>query len=85
MRKMKEAGIQRLESSRMDIMQASKADIFCGHNKRFAVTFGLNNYTPGMPIRVTKNLYMCQSCHDTVKFISIANIIIFFFINSFIL
>ncbi|XP_058728942.1 pentatricopeptide repeat-containing protein At1g15510, chloroplastic [Vicia villosa] len=68
--KMKEAGIQRLGSSRMDIMQASKADIFCGHSERFAVTFGLINSAPGMPIRVTKNLYMCQSCHDTVKFIS---------------
>ncbi|CAL5210642.1 unnamed protein product [Lathyrus oleraceus] len=68
--KMKEAGIQSIESNPMDIMEASKADIFCGHSERFAITFGLINSAPGMPIRVTKNLYMCQSCHDTVKFIS---------------
>jgi len=68
--KMKEAGIQGSESSHMDIMEASKADIFCGHSERFAIGFGLINSAPGMPIWVTKNLYMCKSCHNTVKFIS---------------
>ena len=68
--KMKEVGFGRLESSPIDILEASKADIFCGHSERQAIAFGLINTAPGMPIWVTKNLYMCQSCHDTIKFIS---------------
>ncbi|XP_027344633.1 pentatricopeptide repeat-containing protein At1g15510, chloroplastic [Abrus precatorius] len=69
-RKMKEAGVEGPESCNMDIMEASKADIFCGHSERLAITFGLINSGPGIPIWVTKNLYMCQSCHNIVKFIS---------------
>ncbi|XP_057454229.1 pentatricopeptide repeat-containing protein At1g15510, chloroplastic [Lotus japonicus] len=68
--KMKVAGIEGPESSHMNIMEASKADIFCGHSERQAIAFGLLNSAPGMPIWVTKNLYMCQSCHNIVKFIS---------------
>ncbi|KAG5000820.1 hypothetical protein JHK87_021892 [Glycine soja] len=67
---MKEASVEGPESSHMDIMEASKADIFCGHSERLAIVFGLINSGPGMPIWVTKNLYMCQSCHNIVKFIS---------------
>ncbi|PWA62986.1 hypothetical protein CTI12_AA359120 [Artemisia annua] len=51
-------------------IDASKADILCGHSERLAIGFGLINTAPGMPIRVTKNLYMCQNCHNMVKFIS---------------
>lgn len=68
--KMKEAGVEGPESSHMDIMEASKADIFCGHSERLAIAFALINSGPGVPIWVTKNLYMCQSCHNVVKFIS---------------
>lgn len=68
--KMKEAGFGGLANSSLDIVESSKADIFCGHSERLAIAFGLINTAPGMPIWVTKNLYMCQSCHDTVKFIS---------------
>ncbi|KAK9054685.1 hypothetical protein SSX86_025764 [Deinandra increscens subsp. villosa] len=48
----------------------SKADILCGHSERSAVGFGLLNTAPGVPIRVTKNLYMCENCHHLLKFIS---------------
>ncbi|CAJ1951225.1 unnamed protein product [Sphenostylis stenocarpa] len=68
--KMKEAGLEGPENSHMDIMEASKADIFCGHSERLAIVFALINSGPGMPIWVTKNLYMCQNCHNIVKFIS---------------
>ncbi|MED6124342.1 hypothetical protein PIB30_058118 [Stylosanthes scabra] len=68
--KMKEAGVEGPESNQLDVTEASKADIFCGHSERLAIAFGLVNSAPGMPIWVTKNLYMCQSCHNTVKFIS---------------
>ncbi|KAL0905652.1 hypothetical protein M5K25_024088 [Dendrobium thyrsiflorum] len=53
-----------------DDIEASKADIFCGHSERLAVAFGLISSTPGTPIQVTKNLYMCKSCHHIVKWIS---------------
>ncbi|XP_010273294.1 PREDICTED: pentatricopeptide repeat-containing protein At1g15510, chloroplastic [Nelumbo nucifera] len=58
------------ENSHVDEIEAAKAEIFCGHSERMAIAFGLINTVPGMPIWVTKNLYMCRSCHDTVKFIS---------------
>ena len=49
---------------------SAKAEIFCGHSERQAVAFGLISTAPGTPIWVTKNLYMCRGCHDTIKFIS---------------
>ncbi|KAK9726087.1 hypothetical protein RND81_05G189500 [Saponaria officinalis] len=49
---------------------ASKSEIFCGHSERLAIAFGLINTAPGVPIWVTKNLYMCESCHNSIKYIS---------------
>ncbi|XP_016437518.2 pentatricopeptide repeat-containing protein At1g15510, chloroplastic-like [Nicotiana tabacum] len=68
--KMKTA--RRSESERYIVSEVedSKAEIFCGHSERLAIAFGLINTAPGTPIWVTKNLYMCKSCHDTIKFIS---------------
>lgn len=68
--KMKAISFSEPEKSSMDEVEASKAEIFCGHSERLAIAFGLINTAPGVPILVTKNLYMCQSCHNTVKFIS---------------
>ncbi|KAL6996539.1 Pentatricopeptide repeat-containing protein, chloroplastic [Sarracenia purpurea var. burkii] len=58
------------ESSSRDEVEALKAELLCGHSERQAVVFGLINTVPGMPIWVTKNLFMCESCHNTIKFIS---------------
>ncbi|KAK4802495.1 hypothetical protein SAY86_000698 [Trapa natans] len=69
--KMEEQGYSRMEGRGWsDKIEASRAEIFCGHSEKHAIAFGLLNTAPGMPIWVTKNLYMCQKCHDTVKFIS---------------
>ncbi|KAM2654309.1 hypothetical protein EV2_025828 [Malus domestica] len=68
--KMRSAGVKEPETRPTGEFEASKAEIFCGHSERLAVAFGLINTAPGMPIWVTKNLYMCQSCHSTIKFIS---------------
>lgn len=65
--KMKAAGINDGETLSGN---ASKAEVFCGHSERLAVTFGIINSAPGTPIWVTKNLYMCKTCHNVVKFIS---------------
>ncbi|KAL4194268.1 hypothetical protein AMTRI_Chr05g58510 [Amborella trichopoda] len=53
-----------------DELEASKAEVFCGHSERMAVAFSLLNTVPGTPIWVTKNLHMCVSCHTLVKFIT---------------
>ncbi|XP_077211678.1 tetratricopeptide repeat (TPR)-like superfamily protein [Tasmannia lanceolata] len=63
-------GFDKPETSYMDEIEVSKLEIFCGHSERLAIAFGLINTTPGMPIRVTKNLYMCSICHNIAKFIS---------------
>ncbi|GJS20327.1 pentatricopeptide repeat-containing protein [Tanacetum coccineum] len=63
-------GFDEFKNDLVDKIDASKADILCGHSERLAIGFGLINTAPGMPIRVTKNLYMCQNCHNMVKFIS---------------
>ncbi|CAN0918457.1 Pentatricopeptide repeat-containing protein At1g15510, chloroplastic [Linum grandiflorum] len=68
--KMKEAGGNDEECSCTDVVEKSKADMFCGHSERRAIAFGLISTAPGVPIWVTKNLYMCRSCHSLVKFIS---------------
>ncbi|KAF6162367.1 hypothetical protein GIB67_005287 [Kingdonia uniflora] len=68
--RMETVGFEKHTYSFVDIIEASKAEIFCGHSERLAIAFGLINTVPGMPIRVTKNLYMCGNCHNTVKFIS---------------
>lgn len=64
------ASLDLLKNGFRDDIEASKADIFCGHSERLAVAFGLISSTPGTPIQVTKNLYMCKSCHYIVKWIS---------------
>ena len=68
--KMEATGLSMSKDSRRDDIDASKAEIFCGHSERLAIAFGLINTVPGTPIWVTKNLYMCENCHNTVKFIS---------------
>ncbi|CAK9174676.1 unnamed protein product [Ilex paraguariensis] len=68
--KMKSAGFSEPERISVGEIEASKAELFCGHSERLAVAFGLINTVPGTPIWVTKNLYMCERCHNTIKFIS---------------
>ncbi|XP_027125267.1 pentatricopeptide repeat-containing protein At1g15510, chloroplastic-like [Coffea arabica] len=68
--KMRAEGLTEPQSSSENELEASKAEVFCGHSERLAIAFALINTVPGMPIWITKNLYMCQSCHSTVKFIS---------------
>ncbi|XP_065868602.1 pentatricopeptide repeat-containing protein At1g15510, chloroplastic [Euphorbia lathyris] len=68
--KMKAAGFSSEEFSCTDEVETSRANVLCGHSERLAIAFGLINTAPGTPILVTKNLYMCQSCHRCINFIS---------------
>nr|AKH05224.1 chlororespiratory reduction 2 [Pelargonium myrrhifolium] len=47
-----------------------KERIVLGHSEKLAVAFGLINSNHGEPIRVTKNLRLCEDCHTFVKLIS---------------
>ncbi|KAK3027844.1 hypothetical protein RJ639_041478 [Escallonia herrerae] len=40
------------------------------HSERLAIAFGLLNLKPGVPIRVLKNLRVCDDCHNVTKLIS---------------
>ncbi|XP_059648908.1 pentatricopeptide repeat-containing protein At1g59720, chloroplastic/mitochondrial [Cornus florida] len=40
------------------------------HSERLAIAFGLLNMKPGVPIRIFKNLRVCNDCHNVTKLIS---------------
>ncbi|KAM1102809.1 pentatricopeptide repeat-containing protein At1g59720, chloroplastic/mitochondrial [Malus sylvestris] len=40
------------------------------HSERIAIAFGLLNLKPGVPIRIFKNLRICNDCHKVTKLIS---------------
>lgn len=40
------------------------------HSERLAISLGLLRLPPGMPIRVFKNLRVCNDCHEVTKLIS---------------
>ncbi|CAI9288531.1 unnamed protein product [Lactuca saligna] len=45
-------------------------EIFNGHSERLAIAYGLLKTTKGMPIRVAKNLRVCDDCHVFSKLVS---------------
>ncbi|TXG55508.1 hypothetical protein EZV62_020764 [Acer yangbiense] len=40
------------------------------HSERLAIAFGLTNVEPGRPIRIMKNLRVCNDCHSVTKLLS---------------
>ncbi|KAK9268591.1 hypothetical protein L1049_000346 [Liquidambar formosana] len=40
------------------------------HSEKLAIAYGLISTSPGMPIRVVKNLRVCSDCHSATKLIS---------------
>ncbi|XP_051143231.1 pentatricopeptide repeat-containing protein At2g29760, chloroplastic [Andrographis paniculata] len=40
------------------------------HSERLALAFGLLTLPPSQPIRIVKNLRVCQDCHSVVKLVS---------------
>ncbi len=41
----------------------------CHHSKKLAIAFELINTAPGTPLRIRKNLWVCEDCHTSTKFI----------------
>lgn len=53
-----------------DVSDDVKRDMLYHHSEKMAIAFGLLKTQPGMTIRITKNLRMCNDCHTATKFIS---------------
>ncbi|XP_058081406.1 pentatricopeptide repeat-containing protein At2g03880, mitochondrial-like [Magnolia sinica] len=54
-----------------DIKDSEKELVLRGHSEKLAIAFGLISYpSKGIPIRITKNLRVCDDCHNATKLIS---------------
>eukprot|EP01018_Ginkgo_biloba_P015176 Gb_08049 [translate_table: standard] len=53
-----------------DVDDEEKEHMLSCHSEKLAIAFGLINTCPGTPIRITKNLRVCDDCHTATKLIS---------------
>ncbi|KAH6833855.1 Tetratricopeptide repeat superfamily protein [Perilla frutescens var. hirtella] len=69
--KMKEAGyIPKTDTAMHDVEEEEKENHLVFHSEKLAIVFAIINTEPWTPIRVTKNLRVCEDCHVAIKFIS---------------
>ncbi|KAL2550566.1 putative pentatricopeptide repeat-containing protein [Forsythia ovata] len=69
--KMKEAGyVPKTDTALHDVEEEDKENHLAVHSEKLAVVFAIINTEPGTPIRVTKNLRICEDCHIAIKFMS---------------
>lgn len=69
--RLKHAGYEPLTASVLqDFSDQVKETVLAHHSERLAIAFGLLNTAPGFPIRIVKNLRVCDDCHIAIKFIS---------------
>ncbi|KAH6770693.1 Tetratricopeptide repeat superfamily protein [Perilla frutescens var. hirtella] len=54
----------------MDEARDGKGSSLRLHSERLAIAFALMNSKPGAPVRIFKNLRVCNDCHNFTKFIS---------------
>lgn len=70
-KKMKLAGyVSRLDSDLHDVAEEQKEQLLLWHSEKLAVAFGLLRLTSDTPIRIFKNLRVCEDCHEAIKLIS---------------
>ncbi|KAI5660276.1 hypothetical protein M9H77_29069 [Catharanthus roseus] len=53
-----------------DVEEEEKAHMLKYHSEKLAVAFAILNVPAGRPIRVIKNLRVCEDCHTAFKYIS---------------
>ncbi|KAI7736990.1 hypothetical protein M8C21_005403 [Ambrosia artemisiifolia] len=53
-----------------DLEQEQKDPSTCIHSEKLAITFGLLTLSNNIPLRVMKNLRVCNDCHNWIKFVS---------------
>nr|AYM00593.1 pentatricopeptide repeat protein [Salvia miltiorrhiza] len=69
--KIKEAGyVPKTDTALHDVEEEEKENHLAVHSEKLAIVFALINSSPHTPIRVTKNLRVCEDCHVAIKFIS---------------
>ncbi|CAN6452881.1 unnamed protein product [Victoria cruziana] len=54
----------------LDVEEEEKEHMLKYHSEKLAVAFGILHVPEGRPIRVIKNLRVCQDCHNAIKYIS---------------
>ncbi|ESQ56086.1 hypothetical protein EUTSA_v10024593mg [Eutrema salsugineum] len=59
-----------LKLSLYDVEEEEKAAEVAHHSEKLALAFGLVALPLGVPIRITKNLRICEDCHSFFKFVS---------------
>lgn len=53
-----------------DVEEEEKEHLLKYHSEKLAVAFGILSIPAGRPIRVMKNLRVCEDCHNAIKHIS---------------
>ncbi|KVH97985.1 Pentatricopeptide repeat-containing protein, partial [Cynara cardunculus var. scolymus] len=53
-----------------DVDDDEKTRMVCRHSERLAIAFGLISTPNRSKLLITKNLRVCEDCHDAIKFIS---------------
>ncbi|XP_057455723.1 pentatricopeptide repeat-containing protein At2g29760, chloroplastic-like [Lotus japonicus] len=54
----------------LDMEDEQKEIFLYRHSEKLALVYGLINTKPGMPIRIMKNLRVCEDCHTAFKLVS---------------
>lgn len=54
-----------------DLEEEDKEEAVAGHSEKLALAFGLMSLEPGRPLRIVKNLRICEDCHSAMKAISL--------------
>nr|AYM00584.1 pentatricopeptide repeat protein [Salvia miltiorrhiza] len=53
-----------------DVDDEEKGDLLLEHSEKLALAYGILTTSPGMPIRIMKNLRVCGDCHTAISYIS---------------
>ncbi len=52
-----------------DVEEDEKVFHLCHHSEKLAIAFGLMSTDPGTPLCIVNNLWVCEDCHTSTKFI----------------
>ncbi|PUZ69054.1 hypothetical protein GQ55_2G078100 [Panicum hallii var. hallii] len=71
MERLKEMGYtSRTDLVLHDVEEEQRETTLKFHSERLAIAFGIISTPIGMPLRIFKNLRVCEDCHEAIKYIS---------------
>ncbi|KAL6897406.1 hypothetical protein ACP4OV_007102 [Aristida adscensionis] len=71
MERLKEMGYtSRVDLVVHDVEEEQRETTMKFHSEKLAIAFGIISTPTGMPLRIFKNLRVCEDCHEAIKFIS---------------